>query len=227
MAVHPSIHSDLTRQHELELRRRLARPGRGAAKPSNETSNGLSELVQAARSRDPQAWESLVTRFSPTLRAVARDYRLSAADVDDVVQATWVAAFTQIAQVREPEAFGGWLCVTARRQALRTLKSRQREIAVEEPRHPDESNHPTFESSLVQEEERAAVHAAVERLPDRQRSVITALYGSTPSASYQALSAKLRMPPGSIGPTRERALARLRTDRLLSSALQPTHNTGR
>lgn len=86
MAVHPSIHSDLTRQHELELRRRLARPGRGAAKPSNETSNGLSELVQAARSRDPQAWESLVTRFSPTLRAVARDYRLSAADVDDVVQ---------------------------------------------------------------------------------------------------------------------------------------------
>ena len=226
MALHPSIHSDLTQQHELELRRRLALPGRGATTPSDETSNRLIELVHAARSRDPNAWESLVTRFTPMLRSVARDYRLSAADIDDVVQATWTAAFTHIAQLREPESFSGWLCVTARRQALRTIKSRQREIAVEEPRHPDESDHPMFESSLVQEEQRAAVHAAVERLPDRQRSLITALfYGST--SSYQALSSNLRMPPGSIGPTRDRALARLRRDHRLASALQPTHNTGR
>jgi RNA polymerase sigma factor (sigma-70 family) len=226
MALHPSIHSDLTRQHELELRRRLARPGRGAAKPSNETSDGLVELVVAARSGAPQAWASLVRRFTPMLRAVARDYRLSAADADDVVQATWVAAFTHIAQVREPEAVSGWLCVTARRQALRTIKSRQREIAVEEPRHPAESDHPTFESSLVEEEERTAVHAAVERLPERQRSVITALFNG-PTASYQALSTKLSMPPGSIGPTRERALARLRLDSRLASAVQRTHTAGR
>ena len=226
MALHPSIHSDLTRQHELELRRRLARPGRREAQARNETSNGLVELVQAARSEDPQAWESLVTRFTPMLRAVAHDYRLSAADVDDVVQATWVAAFTHFAQVREPEAFSGWLCVTARRQALRTVSSHQREITLEEPRHPDESDHPNFESSLVQEEERAAVRAAVERLPDRQRSVITALFYAS-SSSYQALSTKLRMPPGSIGPTRDRALASLRRDRRLASALQPAHNTGR
>ena len=160
------------------------------------------------------------------LRAVARDYRLSAADVDDVVQATWVAAFTHIAQVREPEAVSGWLCVTARRQALRTIKSRQREIAVEEPRHPDESDHPSFESSLVEEEERTAVHAAVERLPERQRSVVTALFNG-PTPSYQVLSTKLSMPPGSIGPTRERALARLRLDTRLASAVQRTHTAGR
>ena len=44
---------------------------------------------------------------------------------------------------------------------------------------------------------------------------------------HQALSTKLRMPPGSIGPTRDRALARLRRDRRLLSALQPTHSAGR
>lgn len=32
MALHPSIHSNLTRQRDLELRRRLARPRRGAAR---------------------------------------------------------------------------------------------------------------------------------------------------------------------------------------------------
>ncbi len=222
MALHPSIHSDLTHQRELELRRRLALPGRSAAKSTDEASKRLTMLVQASRSRDPYAWESLVECFTPMLRAVARDYRLSAADADDVVQGTWAAAFTHIAELREPEAFGGWLCVTARRQALRIIRSRQREIAVEEPRHPDESDHPAFETSLVQDEQRAAVDAAVERLPQRQRSLIVALFYGT--SSYQALSSKLRMPPGSIGPTRDRALARLRRDRRLAAALQPTYD---
>ncbi len=222
MTLHPSIHSDLIHQRELELRRRLALPRRGEAKPSDEASRRLGKLVRASRSNDPYAWKSLVESFTPMLRAVAHDYRLSAADADDVVQATWAAAFTHIAELREPEAFGGWLCVTARRQALRTIRSRQREIAVEEPRHPGESDDAAFESSLVQEEQRAAVDAAVERLPQRQRSLIVALFYGT--SSYQTLSSKLRMPPGSIGPTRERALARLRRDRRLAAALQPTYD---
>jgi RNA polymerase sigma factor (sigma-70 family) len=222
MAAHPSIHSDLTRQHELQLRRRLALPGRRAAKPTQETSTELLGLVRSARSGDPSAWESLVKRFTPMLRAVVHDYRLAAADADDVVQETWTAAFTHIAQLREPEAFSGWLCVTARRHALRTIGSRQREIPVEEPRRQDESNDPMFENSLVHKEQRAALLAAVKRLPDRQRSLITAFLSGS---SYQAVSTTLGIPPGSIGPTRDRALAILRRDRRLASTLQPTHNT--
>ena len=166
MTLHPAIHADFLRGHERDLRRRLARPGRSAAKRTNETSAGLAELVESARSGDPQAWESLVTRLSPMLRRVAHDYRLSVADIDDVVQATWAAAFTNILQLREPEAISGWLCVTARRQALRILRSRRLEIAVEDPRQPDEPDHPLFESALVQAEQLAAVHEAVDRLPD-------------------------------------------------------------
>ncbi len=220
MAFNPSIHSDLIRQRELELRGRLARPAREVDRRTNDASAGLVELVQAARAGDPQAWESLVTRFSPMLRAVARDYRLSAADIDDAVQATWAAGFANIAQLREPEAISGWLCVTTRRQALRILRSRQLEIAVEDPRPADETEQPEFESALVDAEQHAAVHAAIDRLPDRQRSVVTALLEAS-APSYAELSAKLRMPRGSIGPTRERALDRLRRDRRLTSALTP------
>ena len=50
MTLHPSIHFDLTRQHELELRRRLALPGRSLAQTGDERSAGLIELVRAARS---------------------------------------------------------------------------------------------------------------------------------------------------------------------------------
>ena len=217
MTLHPSIHSELVRGNERELRRRLARPQR-AARRTSETSDGLAQLVDSARSGEPQAWESLVTQLSPMLRRVAREYRLSVADTDDVVQATWAAAFTNIAQLREPEAISGWLCVSARRQALRILRSRQLEIAVEDPPHPSEPDQPPFESALVQAEQIAAIHEAVDRLPDRQRSVLTALLEAS-GVSYTELSRKLRMPLGSIGPTRDRALDRLRRDRQLASAL--------
>ncbi len=218
MTIHPAIHADFLRGHERDLRRRLARPGRVAAKHTNETSAGLAELVESARSGDPQAWESLVTRLSPMLRRVAADYRLSVADTDDVVQATWAAAFTNILQLREPEAISGWLCVTARRQALHILRSGKVEIAVEDPRQPDEPDHPLFESALVQAEQLAAVREAVDRLPARQRSVLRAQLEAS-GGSYTDLSTKLRMPVGSIGPTRERALRRLRRDFRLASAL--------
>jgi len=56
---------------------------------------------------------------------------LDAADCDDVVQATWAAALAHIGRVREAEAFGGWLAVTARRECLRVLARRRREAAAD------------------------------------------------------------------------------------------------
>ena len=42
---------------------------------------------------------------------------------------------------------------------------------------------------------------------------------STPAPTYEQLSARLEMPVGSIGPTRDRALARLRDDPELERAV--------
>jgi RNA polymerase sigma factor (sigma-70 family) len=223
MTLHPSFHSEFTRQHEREVRRALAKPARSrreAAGRTDETADELGALVQAAQAGDSQAWGSLLTRFSPMLRAAAREYRLQPADVDDVVQATWEAALSHIAQLREPEAIAGWLGVIVRRQSIRALRSRQREVPVAELLERDESHRPGAEDGLVRAEQQVAVRAAIGRLPGRQRSLVTALLSDS-SPSYTELSAKLRMPQGSIGPTRERALSRLRRDRRLAMALTP------
>jgi RNA polymerase sigma factor (sigma-70 family) len=226
MSLHPSFHIEFTRQHELELRRRLVKPTRsgGDATGSAGGTSELAELVPAARAGDSQAWASLVTQFSPALRATARTYRLQPADVDNAVQATWESAMTHIAQLREPEAIGGWLTVIVKRQALRTIRSNRRENPVAEVPDEERPHVPTLEQPLLEAEQHAAVRAAVGRLPDRQRSLIAALLDGS-KTSYADLSVKLRMPPGSIGPTRERALDRLRRDRRLSATLAVTSDS--
>jgi RNA polymerase sigma factor (sigma-70 family) len=215
MQPHPLIHTELARQRELSLRGSAAR----RRTPAEDSSTGnLAPLVRAAKAGDGGAWDSLVRRFTPTLRGIVRGYRLNAADVDDVVQSAWTSAFVHIGGLREPEAIGGWLAVTARREALRTIERRGREILVDEPDPSGRTETPTAERALIKAEETDAVHAAVDRLPDRQRRLMRALLSDSELA-YTEVSNRLEMPVGSIGPTRERALAVLRRDRRLSALL--------
>ena len=108
------------------------------ASQSDDTA-ALARLVRRAADGDSRAWDELVVRFNPRLRAAARGFRLGAADVEDVVQTTWLAAFTHIHRIEKPEAIAGWLLVTARRAALRTLQRGMREVVTDElpaPRDP-------------------------------------------------------------------------------------------
>jgi RNA polymerase sigma factor (sigma-70 family) len=181
-------------------------------------SEPLAALVRAAAARDERAWEALYARFTPTLRSAARGFRLCPADVDDVVQQTWFAALRHIHTLEKPEAICSWLLVTARREALRTLQRRVREVVTDElPEHAVPQAAPP-ESELIKDERSRAVRAAVRRLDGRKQLLLDALL-RTPDASYVDLAQRLDMPIGSIGPTRERGLERLRSDRDLGASV--------
>ena len=49
-----------------------------------------AELVHAARAGDAEAWNDLVRRFLPLVRAVINRVRLSPADAADVNQSVWL-----------------------------------------------------------------------------------------------------------------------------------------
>ncbi len=72
--------------------------------------------VAAARQGNRAAWSRLITAYRPVLRAIAL-VRVDAATADDVVQETLTMAFTRLDQLRDDEAFPGWLCAIARQQA--------------------------------------------------------------------------------------------------------------
>jgi RNA polymerase sigma factor (sigma-70 family) len=174
----------------------------------------LAPVARAAAAGDHLAWEHLVRRFEPVLRGVVRRFRLNAADVDDVVQNTWLLAYAHLANLDDPAAIGRWMVVVARREALRTLQRGVHEVTTEDPLPPAVADPSTPETIALRHERLTALVAAVGRLSGRQRDLMDALLRDA-DRSYQELSLDLEMPIGSIGPTRDRALERLRDDAAL------------
>jgi RNA polymerase sigma factor (sigma-70 family) len=178
----------------------------------------LSSLARDAAAGDAHAWADLVRRLDGVLHTVARRYRLSAADVEDVVQTTWLRALAHVDRLKDPGAIAAWLIVTARREAMRTLQRTTRELLTDDVRAVEDLDPACPETFAIERERSAAVHGAVERLPSRQRRLLSSML-TCPAPSYEQISTRLDMPVGSIGPTRDRALARLREDRELVRAL--------
>lgn len=179
-----------------------------------DAERALVALLHRARSGDDRAWERLHDRFTPTLRGIARSYRLSPSDVDDVVQTTWLRLFDHIDRLRDPAAVPGWLTTTARRECLRLLQFPVREYLTADPDlgGHDESADPA--SELLAAELRAVLQRAVATLPKRHGQLMTLLVAQ-PTMDYEQLSRTLTMPIGSIGPIRARSMARLRRHREL------------
>ena len=175
-------------------------------------SLALGSLVRAAAAGDERAWDSLVTRYAPVVRSIARRHRLSPADQDDVLQRTWLALFRSIGRLNTPEALGGWLATTAANECRQLLRASGRELAVDElpESDPREAQAPlALEDHLMGADRLKALRSAVQRLDGREKAMIEMLMA--PSApSYAEISATLGVPIGSIGPTRARSLARLR-----------------
>jgi RNA polymerase sigma factor (sigma-70 family) len=177
----------------------------------------LVPLVTGARRGDERAWAELVRRYDGALRAVAKGYRLGQSDVDEVVQTTWFRAVCRVSQLQHAYAIRSWLITTTRREAMRHLQRGVNEVPIDDPsvyERPDAS----VADALAEREQHAAVREAVRRLSGRQRRLL-AIMLDRPGVTYDEVSATLGMPIGSIGPTRERAIDKLRKDPGLARAV--------
>jgi DNA-directed RNA polymerase specialized sigma24 family protein len=67
----------------------------------------IPELVAAAAAGDHKGWNELVRRFGGLVWTVARGYRLSTEDIEDVSQIVWLLVAGHIGQLRDPEAVAG------------------------------------------------------------------------------------------------------------------------
>lgn len=168
-------------------------------------------IVAAAGAGDQRAWDALVRRFDPMLRRVVSGFRLPPDQVDDALQATWLRLFRHVQGLENPGAVGGWLATTARRESLRVLQRATREVPMGENLEVDEPDPYATDAldALADAEQAAAVRAALLALPPHERALVELLIRE-PAPTYDDIATELAIPVGSIGPTRGRALARLR-----------------
>jgi RNA polymerase sigma factor (sigma-70 family) len=173
------------------------------------------ERMLTASDTEGRAPAVVVRQLSGRVRAVARAHRLDSHDVDDVVQTAWLRLLEHHHQIRDPAAVCAWLQTTARRESLRVLRDRARVAPLEEEAMPLCDGAPGVQSRLEADERRAILADAIQALPARQRQLMAALLADE-EPSYDELARTLRMPIGSIGPTRQRSFERLRRDARLA-----------
>ena len=174
-------------------------------------------LVAAALSGDSRAWNRLVQRFTPLVLSVVRRHRLHGDDAEDVVQTLWLRLVEHLGDLREPQALPGWIVTTTRNECLRLIRGRQHlspaefteQLVAQALESEDVGN------ELLEAERHQALLGALAQLPDRDQALLLLLI-EDPPPSYQEISRQLGLPVGSIGPTRARALSRLRASAAVS-----------
>lgn len=171
----------------------------------------LTELVEAASRRDPDAWRALVDRFQRLVWSVARGFGLSDHDAHDAVQVVWLQLARRIGQISDPERLGLWLATTTRRECIRLLAANRPErnadlgdYFVDEP-----ATTVGVEETVLEKERREALWRAVAELPGNCQALVR-IFLAEPPPTYAEVAAALGMPVNSVGPRRQRCLALLR-----------------
>lgn len=172
------------------------------------------ELVTRAAAGDQAAWNRIVERYAPLVWSMCRRYRLAEADAEDVGATVWLRLVERLGTLREPAALPGWIASTTRNECLGFLRSRKRQVPVEEVEVADEEA-PASDEWLLAEERQIALRAAFRELPERCQGLLSLLFGDPP-VPYARIAASVGLPVGSIGPSRMRCLNLLRRSESLA-----------
>ena len=141
------------------IRRRVTTPDR----PDDEKA-----LVLSAQRGELEAFSELVRRHQRRAYAVARAIVLTHEDAEDAVQDAFLHAYRALHRFLPDQAFGAWLHRIVANASLDITRRRKVRDADDLP----ETLASPFRDPAESDELRLRLRAALERLPDRQRSVI-------------------------------------------------------
>jgi RNA polymerase sigma-70 factor (ECF subfamily) len=143
-----------------------------------------AELVDRARGRDEAALRTIMQANNRRLYRLARGILRSDSEAEDVVQETYVRAFTQLDGFRGESALSTWLSRIAINEALGRVRSRKPHVglgSVPEAaldaqiiQFPLSSAASDPEKSMAQREIQRVVERAIDELPDVFRMVFVA-----------------------------------------------------
>ena len=192
------------------------------AYPSRMEGDRDTELYLAACKGDRDAVTDLVRGHQRTLLGVARTMGMRHAEALDVVQLAWFKFFQHLKsvegapskQLRNPAGVRAWLITTTKNAARDVHRKRRPAVSIhagsDDHQAPIDVPDPADTTELIEETElREAVRHTLTRLDEPCRELL-ALCIADPPLSYEKIGEILGRPVGSLGPTRQRCLEKLR-----------------
>lgn len=136
-------------------------------------------LMLLAQDGDKGAYRALLMSLTPYLRAITQRYLGRGEDAEDALQDVLMIVHDIRHTYERNRAFKPWLSTIASRRCIDLLRRRAYRLQHEMADGQDIEHHPhaacSPEEALSREHEAGRVHAAVARLPQRQREAIALL----------------------------------------------------
>lgn len=128
-----------------------------------------AEVVLRVQGGERALFEVLMRRYNQRVYRTIRSILRVEAEAEDAMQQAWLGAWRKLGQLREGQAFGGWVTRIAANEALgRYRSSGPLESLPEEDMEPHDTRNP--ETYAATHELTRVVEEAVDRLPVTQRA---------------------------------------------------------
>lgn len=172
----------------------------------------LAGLLAASVAGDRTAFERLVHLHRRVVWSVIRTHRLGEADAEDVFQLVFLRLYERQGSILDADRLPGWLATTTRRECYAVIgrAQRRRDVTLIDDLAEDaavDDGH--LDVALVSDERKRALAEALTTLGAPCRDLLRML-SVDPPLSYDEIADVLGMKRGSLGPTRQRCLDKLR-----------------
>ncbi|MBL9134506.1 MAG: sigma-70 family RNA polymerase sigma factor, partial [Verrucomicrobiales bacterium] len=150
-----------------------------------------ADLVEASRQGDRDAFTTIVIRYQNLICSMAFSALGDVGRSEDVAQETFVAAWQNLVQLRDPSRFRSWLCGIARHLIHQALRRAGREPThgaevMDDANPPAADTRPPLEQTMT-EEEASILWRSLQRIPETYRVPLVLFY-----REYQSIEAVAR-----------------------------------
>jgi len=165
--------------------------------------------VNACLGGDETAWRTLVDRYKRLIYHFPVKASLPPEECDEVFQETLLALYRCLDRIQQVDDLSYWISRVAQRNVWRAVhRAKQGLELAPEYDVPDPDAIPQKQLELTVQQFK--VRQALGSLNDKCRRLLTELFYLSDENNYKQISAKLGIAVGSIGPTRNRCLAKFR-----------------
>jgi RNA polymerase sigma factor (sigma-70 family) len=164
-----------------------------------------SRLIQSALAGDDRAYKQLMKKYHDAIYNFIYRMIRDKQQVEDLTQEAFIKAFGSLANFNEEYAFSTWLYKIATNNCIDYIRKRKLQLySIDKPIQSRESEY-SFElpdlsyeadRELISEQRSRLLNEAIERLPEKYRTVI--LLRHTEEKSYEEIAKMLKLPIGTV-----------------------------